>query len=366
MKANFINGAFVDGPRARPNINPSDLSDLVGEYAQADRAQTHAAIAAARAAFAAWAGGNLQLRADLLERIGAEILARKDELGRLLSREEGKTLAEGVGEVARAGAIFRFFGAEVLRLRGDRLASVRSGVDVEVTREPVGVVGVITPWNFPIAIPAWKIAPALAFGNTVVFKPADLVPGSAWALAEIISRSGLPAGVLNLVMGRGREVGAGADRTSRRQRPHVHRIGATGQQRAGGRHGPAGAHATGNGRQEPAGRARRRRPGGRRQLRRARCLLLHRPALHGLVAADRHKAIHARFVQELQRPLEALRVGDALAPDTHIGPVVDQANSTRTSRTSRWGAPRARCWPVAGRAGARTRAFPRAGAVHRC
>src|SRR5258707_8703279 len=149
----------------------------------------------------------LQERYDILDRIGTEILARKDELGKLLTREEGKRLGEGVGEAARAGAIFKFFAGEVLRYGGEKLASVRPGVEVEMTREPLGVVGLITPWNFPIAIPAWKIAPALAYGNCVVLKPADLVPGCAWALTEIISRAGLPPGVFNLVMGPGSMVG---------------------------------------------------------------------------------------------------------------------------------------------------------------
>ena len=101
-------------------------------------------------------------------------------------------MAEGIGEVVRAGQIFAFFAGEALRIAGEKLASVRPNIDVEITREPVGIVGLITPWNFPIAIPAWKIAPALAYGNSVVFKPADLVPGCAWALADILSRSGLP------------------------------------------------------------------------------------------------------------------------------------------------------------------------------
>ncbi|MBU0839412.1 MAG: aldehyde dehydrogenase family protein, partial [Gammaproteobacteria bacterium] len=136
-----------------------------------------------------------------------EILARREELGTLLAREEGKTLPEAIGEVARAGNIFKYFAGECLRQAGETLQSVRPGVGVEVTREPLGVIGLITPWNFPIAIPAWKIAPALAFGNCVVIKPADLVPGCAWAIAEIISRAGFPAGVFNLVMGKGREVG---------------------------------------------------------------------------------------------------------------------------------------------------------------
>ena len=142
-----------------------------------------------------------------MKRIGDEILARKDELGKMLSREEGKTLVEGVGETVRAAQIFLFFSGEVLRLAGEKIASTRPGVDVEVTREPLGIIGLITPWNFPIAIPAWKIAPALAYGNCVVFKPADLVPGTAHALSEIIAKSGIPAGVFNLVMGRGSVVG---------------------------------------------------------------------------------------------------------------------------------------------------------------
>ncbi|MGB9143072.1 MAG: aldehyde dehydrogenase family protein, partial [Aestuariivirga sp.] len=136
-----------------------------------------------------------------------ELLARKDEIGRLLSREEGKPLANGIAETMRAAQIFKFFAQEALRMEGVSVASVRAGVDVAITREPLGVVGLICPWNFPIAIPAWKMAPALAYGNTVVFKPADLVPGTAWALVEVLSRAGLPKGVLNLVMGRGSVVG---------------------------------------------------------------------------------------------------------------------------------------------------------------
>jgi len=205
--ANYVNGQWMPGASWSKNVNPSDLSDVVGEYAQADQAQTEHAIAAARTAAPGWAAFNVQARADVLDKIGTEILGRKDELGRLLSREEGKTLPEGVGEVVRAGNVFKFFAGEVLRRTGELVPSVRAGIDVEVTREPLGVVGIISPWNFPAAIPAWKVAPALAYGNCVVFKPADLVPGSAWAMAEIISRAGLPAGAFNLVMGRGSVVG---------------------------------------------------------------------------------------------------------------------------------------------------------------
>jgi len=208
MFKNLIAGQWVDGARITRNINPSDTRDVVGEYAQADAAQAREAIAAARAAFPAWSRSTPQQRFDVLDAAGSEILARKAELGDLLAREEGKTLPEATGEVVRAGNIFKFFAGEALRVGGDVVASVRPGVGCEVTREALGVIGLITPWNFPIAIPAWKLAPALAFGNTVVMKPADLVPGSAWTLADILHRAGLPAGVFNLVMGRGSEVGA--------------------------------------------------------------------------------------------------------------------------------------------------------------
>lgn len=207
LHKNYIGGEWKDGARATKDINPSDLSDVVGEYAGADKAQVELAMAAAVTAFPGWSVSTPQARFDALDRIGTEIIARKDELGMLLSREEGKTRAEGIGEAARAGYIFKYFAGEALRPGGEVMPSVRPGVTVEITREPVGVVGIITPWNFPIAIPAWKIAPALAYGNCVVMKPADLVPGCAWALAEIISRAGLPAGVFNLVMGRGSVVG---------------------------------------------------------------------------------------------------------------------------------------------------------------
>ena len=208
MFKNFIGGEWLDGPKTSRNINPSDTRDLVGEYAQADAAQARQAIAAAHAAFPAWSLSTPQQRFDILDAAGSEILARRNELGELLAREEGKTLPEAIGEVARAGNIFKFFAGEALRPGGEMMPSVRPNVGVEITREALGVIGLITPWNFPIAIPAWKIAPALAYGCCVVFKPAELVPGSAWALAEILSRSGLPGGVFNLVMGRGSEVGA--------------------------------------------------------------------------------------------------------------------------------------------------------------
>ena len=207
-KRNFIGGEWLEGANAADNINPSDTSDIIGEYAHASAAQTEQAIDAAYQASSAWGNSSIQNRSEILDNIGSEILRRKDELGELVSREEGKTLPEGIGEAMRAGQVFKFFAGEALRLGGEFIDSIRPGLDVSITRAPMGVVGLILPWNFPIAIPAWKVAPALAYGNTVVFKPAELVPGTAHVMAEIIVNAGVPDGVFNLVMGSGAEVGA--------------------------------------------------------------------------------------------------------------------------------------------------------------
>ncbi|WP_417505670.1 aldehyde dehydrogenase family protein [Marinomonas gallaica] len=205
---NYIAGEWVDGNKNNiDNISPADTKDNIGKYAQADKAQTLAAIEAAKLGQAEWEKSGLEQRYSVLMAIGDELIARKDELGELLAREEGKTLAEGAGETYRSGQFFHYYAAEVLRQMGETADSVRPGVEIETRREPVGVVGIITPWNFPTATGAWKIAPALAYGNSVVWKPANQVPASAWALTEIISRQGLPAGTVNLVMGPGAEVG---------------------------------------------------------------------------------------------------------------------------------------------------------------
>ena len=193
LKPNLIGGEWVEGAEAQDDLNPSDLNDVVGSYARADRALAEQAIAAAKAAFPAWSRSTPQQRFDLLDAAGDEILKRKAGARRAaLARGGQDRCADGIGEAARAGQIFKFFAGEALRLAGERVPSVRPGIEVEVTREPLGVVGLITPWNFPLAIPAWKIAPALAYGNTVVLKPADLVPACAWALAEILQRAGCP------------------------------------------------------------------------------------------------------------------------------------------------------------------------------
>ena len=322
---NLIGGEWIEGASSKPNRNPSDVTDVIGEYAQADAAQTLAAIAAARRAFPAWSTGPIQQRFDILDRAGTEILARKDELGALLSREEGKTLPEGVGEAARAGYIFKFFAGETLRLAGERVPSVRPGVDVEITREPIGVVGLIAPWNFPIAIPAWKIAPALAYGNTVVMKPADLVPGCSWAIADILARAGLPAGVFNLVMGRGSVVGEAIIAS-----PDVAGVSFTGSVATGRAIAAKLVARMAKVQLEMGGK------NPLVVLDDADLNVAVNAAIQGAyystgqrcTASSRlivTQGIHDRFVRALSERLAALKVDDALAAGTDIGPVVDES-----------------------------------------
>ncbi|MBM3636105.1 MAG: aldehyde dehydrogenase family protein [Alphaproteobacteria bacterium] len=324
---NLIAGEWVDSASVTKNINPSDTNDVVGEFARASKAQAEEAIAAAKAAFPAWSRTTPQERYEILKKASDEILARKDELGKLISREEGKTLPEGIGEATRAGQIFAFFAGEALRLTGETVPSVRPGVGVDVTREAVGVVGMITPWNFPIAIPAWKIAPAFTHGNTIVFKPADLVPGSAWALVDILHRAGLPKGVLNLVMGRGSDVGQII-----LDHKDVNAITFTGSVNTGRKVAAAAVAST------PMKKVQLE-MGGKNPL-----VVLDDADLKTAVecavngaffstgqrctASSRlivTEGIHDAFVKALTERMQGLVVDNALKAGTHIGPVVDQS-----------------------------------------
>ncbi len=323
MKPLLIDGSWTTTGQGVENINPSDVSDVIDVYAQAGRAETQEAIAAAARAFPAWAHSTPLIRHDILKSAGDEILARKEELGTLLSREEGKTLREGIGEAERAGRIFQFFAGETLRQAGDRLSSVRPGIDIEVTREPVGVVGIITPWNFPMAIPAWKIAPALCFGNCVVFKPAELVPGCAWAIADILNRAGLPKGVFNLVTGKGSVVGQAMIDDSR-----VDAVTFTGSVETGARVAEACIRHMRKFQLEMGGKnplvvldnadldvAVNCAVDGAFHATGQRCTASSR-----LVVTE---GIHNRFVEAVAERMRGLVVGNALNPDTQIGPVVD-------------------------------------------
>ena len=323
--ANLIAGEWVGNSAACSNRNPSNLDDVVGDYAHADKMQAETAIAAAKQACAGWSGSTIQQRFDILDAVGGELLARREELGELLAREEGKTRPEGVGEVVRAGQIFKFFAAECVRLTGDKLPSVRPGLEVEVTRHPIGVVALITPWNFPIAIPAWKIAPALAYGNTVVFKPAELVPASAWALADILRRAGTPPGVFNLVMGRGSVVGEAFVNS-----PDVNGISFTGSVPTGRSIAAKAVARMAKFQLEMGGKnplvivddadldvAVNVATQGSYFSTGQRCTASSR-----LIVTE---GIHDRFVAALTERLKRLKVDDALTPGTDLGPVVDQS-----------------------------------------
>ncbi|QFZ81561.1 aldehyde dehydrogenase family protein [Variovorax paradoxus] len=320
----YINGRWETSATTGVSVNPSDTSEVVAEYARADRRQVELAIRAANEAFVHWSHSTPQRRADVLDRIGAELLARKDELGLLLAREVGKTLPEAVAEVARAGQIFKFFAGEALRGGGgENVASVRAGVQVDVTREPVGVVGLITPWNTPFAVPASKIAAALAHGNSVVFKPAELVPACGWALTDIISRATLPAGVFNLVMGSGREAGQALVDSAL-----VDALSFTGSAVNGERVLQAAA----------ARRAKvQLEMGGKNALvvladadldRAVDCAVQGAYFSNGqrCTASSRlivEAAVHDAFVAKLRQRLKTLKIGHALERDIDIGPVAD-------------------------------------------
>jgi len=322
--SHLIDGERVDAARTGESHNPSNTADIVARTPEAGQSEVDAAVAAAKTAFPAWSEASPEVRADVLDKAGTLVMERREHLGRLLSREEGKTLPEGIGETVRAGRILKYFAGEALRLHGQNLPSTRPGVEVQTYRQAVGVYGLITPWNFPIAIPAWKAAPALAFGNTVVMKPAGLTPATAAALADILVEAGLPKGVFNLVIGRG-NVGQ-----SLVDHPDVDGLSFTGSQGVG-----AGV-LTGAAKRQARVQLEM---GGKNPLivlddadiERAVMVALDGSyfatgqrctASSRLIVTD---AIHDRFVAALAEKVAALRVGDALDPNTQIGPAVSEA-----------------------------------------
>lgn len=189
------------------NTNPADTNDVVGHF-QASSAQDAArAVQAAHAAFAAWRAAPVSVRAGVLERAAAHLEARADQIAAELTREEGKPLGQSREEVVRAARTLRFYAVEAQTITGEVFPQDDAAMEVSTLREPLGVVSVITPWNFPISIPARKIAPALVTGNTVVFKPSSDAPLSGYRLAEAFIAAGLPRGVLNFVTGSATEIG---------------------------------------------------------------------------------------------------------------------------------------------------------------
>ncbi len=322
---NFVAGEWRQSKAVVENRNPSDTADLIGRYAQAEPADLEAALSAAKAAQVQWAESGPQARHDVLMAIGNALMDRSAELGRLLSREEGKPLAEGKGEIFRAGQFFAYFAAEALRQVGDWVESVRPGIEIDVRREPVGTVAIVSPWNFPVATPAWKIAPALAFGNAVIWKPANLTPASAVALTEIIADQQLPKGLFNLVMGAGSSIGQKLVES-----PLVDAISFTGSVEVG-RGVAAAAVANMTKVQLEMGSKNPLIVMDDADLDLAVSVAVN-AAFGGTgqkcTAASRlivHEAVHDAFVEKLVAATEALVVGHALEDGTQIGPVVSEA-----------------------------------------
>lgn len=329
--SHLIDGEWIAGEAVSASSNPSNTDEVVAHYPLGGAAEVDAAVAAARRAFGGWSAASPEVRSDLLDRVGATVMARAAELGELLAREEGKTRAEATGEVMRAARIFKYFAGEALRRHGRTLESTRPGLDVEVWREAVGVVGLITPWNFPIAIPAWKAAPALAFGNTVVLKPAQHTPAVAHALAAIIAECGAPAGVFNLVLGHG-EVGAAIAAHG-----DIDAISFTGSQAVGGKVAQAAV---------ARGARVQLEMGGKNPLVVLADANLDRAvaiALDGgffqtgqrCTASSRvivEDAVHDRFVAALAERAAALKVGAALDPATEVGPASNRSQYEQNLR----------------------------------
>jgi len=320
---NYIGGQWLEGESSQDNINPSDTRDIIGNYAQASVDQVEQAIDAARMAQVEWACSGLEQRYNALMFIGSQLMERSAELGELLSREEGKTLPEGKGEVYRAGQFFTFYAAEVFRQMGDLSESTRPGVEVLVSREPIGVVGVITPWNFPTALPSWKLAPAIAYGNGVVWKPANLTPASAVALMQIVDHSDLPKGLVNMVLGSGSKVGEAIINS-----PDIDAITFTGSLHTGRRIAQAAAVNLTKLQMEM---------GSKNPL-----VVMDDADMDTAVACALNgsffsmgqkctassrlivtKGVHDEFVARMQQDMEALTIGHALDADSQIGPAVD-------------------------------------------
>ena len=321
---NLIAGEWISGESAIENSNPSDQTDLIGYYSQATATQLQDTLEQAHVAQREWALYGLERKQAVLMNIGNEMMSRAEELGTLLSREEGEPLAEGKGEVYRAGQFFTYYAAECLRQIGENADSVRDGVEIDVRREPVGVVAVISPWNFPTATASWKIAPALCYGNAVVWKPANVTPASAVALTEIIAKQDIPKGLFSLAMGSGGSVGQQLVESKL-----VNAISFTGSVPVGKRIAAAAIQNLTKVQMEMGSK------NALAVMDDADLDLAATLALGGAfggtgqkcTASSRlvvHAAVHDEFVDKLVTATTAMKVGHALEEGTQMGPVVSQ------------------------------------------
>ncbi|MCC6790191.1 MAG: aldehyde dehydrogenase family protein [Thermomicrobiales bacterium] len=324
--SNYIAGEWrpAASGETTENRSPANTDDLLGRFASSDAGEVDAAIASAQEAFQGWRTTSPIARANILFK-AAEILAsRQNEIGKELTREEGKTLKEGIGETGRAIQILRYVAGEIQQPSGEHYPSMNPQTLLYTVREPLGVVGVITPWNFPIAIPAWKIAPAIGFGNTVVFKPASLTPLCAVRFVEALAEAGLPAGVVNLVLGGAGKVGNSLVRDQR-----ITAISFTGSEQVGGQLKKIVAGGNTKLQLELGGKN-------------PAIVLADADMDHAIThlvtgamwstgqkcTATSRAIVDRRIADELTAKLteriKGLKVGDPLAAETQVGPVIDE------------------------------------------
>jgi aldehyde dehydrogenase (NAD+) len=330
---NYINGEWraASGGKTLENRNPANRDEVIAEFASSEAADVEAALDAASEAYRTWRLSSPITRANILHKAANILESRISDVGRELTREEGKTLKEGIGETTRAVQILRYFAGEAQQPSGEHYPSANPLTLLYTTREPLGVTAIVTPWNFPIAIPAWKIAPALAFGNTVVFKPASLTPLSAVRLVEALADAGLPPGVLNLVTGSASAIGdpllrdprvvaisfTGSNETGAALRKLAAERGAKLQLELGGKN-PAIVLADAdlehalthviNGAMMSTGQ---------------KCTATSRAIVDRRIAD--------KFTSMLGERISGLKVGDPLANETQIGPLVDDSSARRVA-----------------------------------
>ncbi len=324
---NFINGQWVESTSAKTvnNINPANTDDIIGTVKQATRDEARSAVEAAAAAFPGWRATPAPSRGKIVARAARLLEEHKEELAKILTREEGKTLAESRGELQRSINVAEFCAGESRRMNGETIQSELPANFAYTIKQPLGVVACVTPWNFPVAIPVWKIAPALVAGNTVVFKPATLTPATGVRIVELFAEAGIPPGVLNLVLGSGSEAGdeiinhravkavsfTGSNEVGIRLYEEVSRRGAKVQCEMGGKNPVViledadldlAVESTAQGAFGSSGQ---------------RCTATSRAVVVNDIADE--------FVERIAKRAGSMRIGDGMDPNTEMGPSVDES-----------------------------------------
>jgi len=324
---NFIGGKWIESASAKTvnNVNPANTDDIIGSVRQATREEARAAVEAAAEAFSGWRSTPAPARGKIIAKAARLMEDAKEELAQMLTREEGKTLGEARGELQRSINVTEFCAGESRRMNGETIFSELPSNFVYTIKQPIGVVACVTPWNFPVAIPTWKIAPALVAGNTVVFKPATLTPTTAVRIVEIFEAAGVPAGVLNLILGSGSDAGdeiinhaavkavsfTGSNPVGIRLYEQVSRRGAKCQCEMGGKNPVViledcdmdlAVENTAQGAFGSSGQ---------------RCTATSRAVVVNEIADE--------FVERIAKRAESMRLGDPTDPQTEMGPSVDES-----------------------------------------